>query len=393
MEGPPDRTGSENRSLSVVSAISSHDEPMSLFTDHPRARWAAPAAAVAVVGATTLISNYTASAGSSLPQRSAAQLLVDVQRAQLAYVSGTVVQSSDLGLPDLSGLGARGGGSSSLGSTITGTHTWRVWYGGEKQQRLALVGSLGESDVIRNGTDLWIWSSQEKTAVHHTLPAHDAAQGKTNPSPRMTDLPKTPEEAAQRALAALQPSTAVTTSGAAVVAGRDAYQLVLTPRDTSSLVASVRISIDAEKHIPLRVQAYSTKLANPAFEVGFTSISFDRPDARQFDFNPPPGTKVTESGALAGDKTRPDAAHPAKPKVVGTGWGAVAVGTLPADATTGQGSEQAQGLLRALPKVSGSWGSGRLLSGTLFSAVLTDDGRFAVGAVAPERLYAALAAR
>ena len=276
---------------------------------------------------------------------------------------------------------------------ITGTHTWRVWYGGEKQQRLALVGSLGESDVIRNGTDLWIWSSQEKTAVHHTLPAHGAAEGKTNPSPRMTDLPKTPEEAAQRALAALQPSTEVTTSGAAVVAGRDAYQLVLTPRDKSSLVASVRISIDAEKHIPLRVQAYSTKLANPAFEVGFTSISFDRPDARQFDFNPPPGTKVTESGALTGDKTRPDAAHPAKPKVVGTGWGAVAVGTLPADATSGQGAEQAQGLLQALPKVSGSWGSGRLLSGTLFSAVLTDDGRFAVGAVAPERLYAALAAR
>ena len=101
---------------------------MSLFTDHPLARWAAPAAAVAVVGATTLISNYTASAGSSLPQRSAAQLLVDVQRAQLAYVSGTVVQSSDLGLPDLSSLGGRGGGSSSLGSTITGTHTWRVWY-------------------------------------------------------------------------------------------------------------------------------------------------------------------------------------------------------------------------------------------------------------------------
>ena len=64
MEWPRDRTGSENRSLSVVSAISSHDEPMSLFTDHPRARWAAPAAAVAVVGATTLISNYTARAGS-----------------------------------------------------------------------------------------------------------------------------------------------------------------------------------------------------------------------------------------------------------------------------------------------------------------------------------------
>ena len=217
-----------------------------------------------------------------------------MQRAQLGYLSGTVVQSADLGLPDLSGLGGPGGrGSASLESAITGTHTWRVWYGGPDQQRLALVGQLGESDVIRNGTDLWLWSSEEKTAVHYALTAHDAAAKQPNPAPSLTDLPKTPEEAAKRALAALDPTTEVTTSGTAVVAGREAYELVLKPRDTASLVASVRISVDAEKHLPLRVQVYSTRLSNPAFEVGFTSIDFAKPDARQFEFNPPPGTTVT----------------------------------------------------------------------------------------------------
>ncbi len=377
---------------------------MSLFTDHPRARWAAPAAAVAAVAAGTLITNLTASAGPSLPPRSAAQLLADVQRAQLAYVSGTVVQSADLGLPDLSALGGSQG-SSSLQSVVTGTHTWRVWYGGEQQQRLALVGSLGESDVVRNGRDLWLWSSDEKTATHYRLPehrAHDAQVGGTGPSPKATDLPKTPEEAAQRALAALDPTTEVTTSGSAVVAGRSAYELVLKPRNPASLVASVRISVDAERHIPLRVRAYSTKLANPAFEVGFTSIDFGRPDARQFTFNPPPGTKVTEGSVPAGkDKVAKDkAARPDRanaPTVVGKGWAAVAVGSLPPGALTsssssGSGDQQAQALLRNLPRVSGSWGSGRLLGGTLFSAVLTDDGRYAVGAVKPETLYAALTA-
>ena len=39
---------------------------------------------------------------------------------------------------------------------------------------------------------------------------------------------------------------------------------------------------------------------------------------------------------------------------------------------------------------TGDWGSGRLLAGTAFSVVLTDDGRMAVGAVAPEKLYEAL---
>jgi outer membrane lipoprotein-sorting protein len=381
---------------------------MSLFTDHPRARWAAPAAAVAAVAAGTLATNLTASADPSLPSRTAAQLLADVQRAQLAYVSGTVVQSADLGLPDLSALGGRQG-SSSLQSVVTGTHTWRVWYGGEQQQRLALVGSLGESDVIRNGRDLWLWSSDQKTAEHYRLPAksaHDAQAGGSS-SPRATDLPKTPEEAAQRALAALDPTTAVTTSGSSVVAGRSAYDLVLKPRDPASLVASVRISVDAERHIPLRVQAYSTKRANPAFEVGFTSIDFGRPDARQFAFNPPPGTKVTEHPVTAPDKgqgkeqgkdkVRPQGA----PTVVGKGWAAVAVGSLPPGALSsgssasgqrGQG-DQLQALLKNLPRVSGSWGSGRLMNGTLFSAVLTDDGRYAVGAVKPETLYAALKSR
>jgi len=47
-------------------------------------------------------------------------------------------------------------------------------------------------------------------------------------------------------------------------------------------------------------------------------------------------------------------------------------------------------VLAALPKVSGTWGSGRLLSSKAFSVVITDDGRIAAGAVAPETLYKAL---
>jgi hypothetical protein len=50
-------------------------------------------------------------------------------------------------------------------------------------------------------------------------------------------------------------------------------------------------------------------------------------------------------------------------------------------------------MLDALPTVHGSWGSGHLLRGSLFSALLTDDGRVAVGAVAPQALYSALRAR
>ncbi len=367
---------------------------MSLFTDHPRARWAVPATALVFIGGAAFVTSATATADSGLPPRTAAELLVDLQQAQLHGLSGTVVQTANLGLPQLPGVtGGQGssGTSTSLSSVLSGTHTWRVWTAGPTQSRLALVGSAGESDVIRNGPDLWLWSSNDKTAVHSTLPAQE-------PKPAVTpnDLPRTPEEAAQRALAAVDPTTEVTTSGTATVAGRPAYELVLKPRDTASRVAQVRLAIDGEQHVPLRVQVYSTKVVEPAVEVGFTSVDFSTPDARQFEFTPPEGTTVTDKGTLPGHKsgaaTNPAPAAGAEPKVVGSGWTAVAVATLPDDAKASLNEQPAAQLLASVPRVSGSWGSGRLVDGTLFSAVLTDDGRIAVGAVAPEKLYAALAA-
>lgn len=369
---------------------------MSLLTDHPRARWAVPATALALIGAAAFVTSGTATADTGLPPRTAAELLVDLQQAQLKGLSGTVVQTANLGLPQIPGMtGTQGssGASTSLSSVISGTHTWRVWSAGPTQSRLALVGSSGESDVIRNDADLWLWSSSDKSADHYTLPAQGA-----QPAPAVTpnDLPRTPEEAAQRALAAVDPSTEVTTSGTGSVAGRAVYDLVLKPRDTASRVAQVRIAIDGEQHVPLRVQVYSTEVVEPAVEVGFTAVDFSVPDARQFEFTPPEGTTVTDKGALPLHKPS-NATNPAPPagaehKVVGEGWTAVVVGTLPDDAKASLTQQPMAQMLASVPHVSGSWGSGRLVDGTLFSAVLTDDGRVAVGAVAPERLYDALAA-
>ncbi len=391
-----------------------HTGHMTYFGSRPWLRWTVPAVAVAAIGGATAAATLTADASTPLPPRTAAQLLVDVQQAKVAGMSGTVVQTSNLGLPDLPGAPSHsglGGAPSNLTSLVSGTHTLRVWYGGDQQVRIALLGSLGESDIIRNGRDLWIWSSQAKTATHLTLPAQSSA-----PDLPDTGAAMTPAEAAAKALAALDPTTEVTTEASATVAGRAAYGLVLTPRDSGTLVKSVRIDVDAETHIPLRVAVYSTKVSNPAFEVGFTRVDFSAPEARQFTFDPPPGTTVTTHAipdllgsfyakdmAKAGGQgigKAADAVNP--PKVTGTGWARVAVVSLPAmPQSSGSGSHdgasgstgQLESMLSVLPRVSGAWGSGRLFAGTLFSAVLTDDARLALGAVPPEQLYDALAAK
>jgi outer membrane lipoprotein-sorting protein len=361
-----------------------------------------PAAAVVAIGGITLAANQSASADPTLPHRSAAQLLSDVQQAKLSPISGTVVQTSNLGLPQIPGVSNDTGpaaGPATLASAISGTHTWRLWYASPQQARVAMLGNMGESDIIRSGRDLWVWSGADKKATHATLPAHT---DKATPTPSPTDLPKTPQEAADLALRALSPTTSVTTAGSAVVAGRDAYELVLAPKESTSLVRQVRVALDAKRHVPLRVQVYSTKTANPAFEVGFTAVDFAKPDASRFTFNPPPGTKVSESSLESGHQTptEPNGTSKAgqEPRVVGKGWTSVVVATLPKETATGDSRQQGQasqfeGMLKVLPPVSGSWGSGHLLQGTLFSALVTDDGRVAVGAVKPDALYAALAVK
>ena len=70
----------------------------------------------------------------------------------------------------------------------------------------------------------------------------------------------------------IDPTTKVTVDGTASVAGRSAYELVLAPRDTRSLVGDVRIAVDSKTSVPLRVQVHAAgATGRPAFETTFTS--------------------------------------------------------------------------------------------------------------------------
>ena len=361
---------------------------MRIFSSRPALRWLAPLAFVLAVSGTALVAT-SATAERKLPTRTAEQLLADVQQARVDGLSGTVIQRANLGIPEIPGADE----NSDLASLVSGTHTLRVRYSEPNKARLAVLGTYGETDVITNGTDLWIWNSREQAATHRTIDPGDRP-GELDRRPG--ELPRTPQEAAEQVLAALEPTTTVTTDSDVTVADRAAYELVLDPNDDASLIGQIRLAIDGETKMPLRVQIVNVN-ADLVFEVGYDSVSFTRPEDREFEFNAPPGTKVTEAGSLTPrtptDKERDQAraeAEEARPatKVVGSGWSTVAVKKV----GTPDGSEpnELQGFLNQLPRVSGDWGSGRLLAGTAFSAVLTDDGRLAVGAVRPEKLYQAL---
>jgi hypothetical protein len=254
---------------------------------------------------------------------------------------------------------------------------------------VALLGTLGESDIITNGRDMWIWSSKDNTAVHRTLPGPDPAAPPLNPAM----LPTTPQEAAAAVLAAIDPSTVVTTAGSARVAGRAAYELILAPRDNDSLISQVKVAIDAAESVPLRVQVFAVSASEPAIEIAFTQVSFARPGPEHFRFNPPPGAKVTEPSQVPA-KPEAEQAKPSgatSPAVIGRGWTAVLAARPGPQASGPSGGEILAGFTKQFPVVQGSWGSGRLLASRLFSVLVTDDGRVLVGAVTPQRLMRAAA--
>ena len=356
---------------------------MALLDSRPALRWFAPAALVLVVGGSSLVAT-NATADPKLPTVSAEQLLVDLQAPKVDGLSGTVRQEADLGLPTPPTSGH--GESTGFRSLLSGVHELRVWYAVPGKSRVAVTGAYGETDLITNGTDLWTWSSRTKAVTHATVPDHEDLA-----APAGADVPKTPQEAAAKVLAAVDPSTTVSVDSAVDVAGRAAYELVLRPRDTRSLLTEARIAVDGETRSPLRVQIFGRD-QRTVLDVGYTAVTFTRPEDSTFEFTPPPGSVVTE-------KTVPDHAasrgerdetqdQPEAVTTVGTGWTAVAVRKAP-EGVAAPG-EELQGMLDQLPTESGTWGSGRVLRGNAFSAVLTDDGRMAVGAVPPELLYQAL---
>jgi hypothetical protein len=214
----------------------------------------------------------------------------------------------------------------------------------------------------------------------------------------------TPQQLAEQALAAIDPSTVVTTDQARRVAGRDAYDLVLTPRDTTSRVGSVRIAIDSQHKIPLAVQVYARGTTSAAIDVSFTSIDFSVPADSEFAFTPPKTAIVKQqsldaitgsrdkSGTAGGSGTATSADDHGM-RIIGTGWTSVleVPGSGPIQSSPSSPAS-VQSILNALAPVSGTWGSGRLFDSKLVTALITDDGRIFIGMVEPSVLYAAAAA-
>ncbi|MGW0830729.1 LolA family protein [Streptomyces prunicolor] len=381
------------------------------------ARYIVPVTVVGVAAATIgLVPALADSGDPNLPKITAEQLINKIAKSDVQQLSGTVKISTDLGLPDLGGLessmlsGATKSGDDSsadptakLTELASGTHTLRVAADGPDKQKVSLLENAAEYSLIHNGKDVWGYDSESNEVFHGTTAA-DASKG--------DETRATPKGLTDEALKSVDDTTSVTVDGTEHVAGRDAYKLVIKPKQSGTTVGAISIAVDAKTGLPLKFTLTPASGGAAVVDVGFTQLSLSKPAASTFDFKTPKGAKVTtedspskatpDHSAPFGKDDKADKADEADkglakgaddPTVIGKGWNSIAVFEtggegVPTGSSAGGGD--LGGFLSSLgDQVKGSFGSGTVYSTRLVNALVTDDGKVYVGAVTKSALVKA----
>ncbi|MFF9811583.1 sigma-E factor regulatory protein RseB domain-containing protein [Streptomyces coeruleorubidus] len=218
-----------------------------------------------------------------LPKISAQELMAKMAESDAQKFSG-MVQFTGFGGQALHG-GGKGVGAAASPQSESKTETRQVAADGPEKQRVPIGGKT----LIHNGTDAWEYDSGSNIAVHHTVP-RDAPHDEGDPSFEELLRMSTPQGMTEQTLKAAGDASSATVGGTTKVAGRDAYQLVIKPKD--GYTDSIRVAVDAANGVPLKLTVTSKRGGPAPMSVGYTRVDFTKPAASTFA--PPKGAKIVE---------------------------------------------------------------------------------------------------
>lgn len=288
-------------------------------------RWAPALAVSAVIAVGTFAIPLQASAV-DLPDLTPQQVMLLMDK-KITGFSGTIVKTSDLGLPalEMSSMMSKDmvaemeekmpdgfeefipnlieqNAITQAVELISGTHKIRV-YASELGARIQVLDPMSQRDLIVNENEMWTYDAKNGSATTAKFEEKISAADKTKleaeakasfqeyAAKLQLDI-SNPEAVADYLMDMIGETTAVSVGKEHRIAGRSAYQLIAKPKAQNSLIESVYVSVDSETGMALDVKVYSKEQDAPAFQVGFESISFATPDASLFTFTPPVGTTV-----------------------------------------------------------------------------------------------------
>jgi outer membrane lipoprotein-sorting protein len=357
-----------------------------------------------------------------LPDMSAEELMIMMMDAQPTEFSGTILKTSNLGLPalELSSMVSEEDAErmrekmpeefadfapevieqnllTEAMELVTGEHRVRVFVG-ETGMRAQILDMMAQRDLIVSGNTVWTYDSREQVAMYAELDEEKLAEGKVEAEAEISayiaeiglDLTD-PQAVAEYLMSQVGDSSEVTVGTDHYHAGRTAYQLNVTPNSEVSLVDSIVVSVDSETGMPLALSVYSTEQAEPAMEVGYESISFGDQDESMFSFNPPAGTQIVDLKELEAQKEKVDLEmwmdmeemesleEKPEPVMIGEGWDTIVLMPAGDKALAEMGGELIQSLMTPVA-------GGMLFSTPLMNVFMTDSGDVYAGAVSVQHL-------
>ena len=295
-------------------------------------RWA-PALAVSTVIAAGSFAIPLQASAVDLPDLTPTQVMLLMDK-EIKGFSGTIVKTSDLGLPALEMSSMMNedmvkemeekmpagfedfipnlieqNAITQAVELISGTHKIRV-YASEVGMRVQVLDRMSQRDLIVNKDEMWAYDAKNATATNLKFAEYvsefDGNVSEADKTKLEADLKASlaeyaakaqldisnPEAVADYLMEMIGESTVISVGKEHRMAGRTAYQLIANPKAQNSLIESVVISVDSETGMALDVKVYSVEQETPAFQVGFESISFATPDASLFSFTAPAGTTI-----------------------------------------------------------------------------------------------------
>jgi outer membrane lipoprotein-sorting protein len=295
-------------------------------------RWVPAVVVSSVIAAGTITIPLQANAV-DLPDLTPQQVMLLMDK-EITGFSGTIVKTSDLGLPalEMSSMMSEDmvkemeekmpdgfeefipslieqNAITQAVELISGTHKIRV-YASEVGVRVQVLDPMSQRDLIVNKNEMWAYDAKNATATTAKFEDYvsefggavtdaDKAKLETELKASLEEYAaklqldiSSPEAVADYLMEMIGESTDVTVGKEHRIAGRSAYQLIAKPKAQNSLIESVFVSVDSETGMALDVKVYSVEQEAPAFQVGFESVSFETPDAALFNFTAPAGTKI-----------------------------------------------------------------------------------------------------
>ena len=287
-------------------------------------RWAPAALVATAITAGTIALPMQANAV-DLPDLTPQQVMM-LMEGEIQGFSGTIVKTSELGLPPLQMSSMMNedmikemeeklpegfedfvpslieqNALTQAVELIAGTHKIRV-YASTEGARVQVLDTMSQRDVVINKNEFWFYDSRKATAITGAIAPIDQAEvdaAQTEAQAKLQEYAaqiqldiSNPEAVANYLMEQIGDSTSITVGTDHRVAGRTAYQLIAQPNASNSLIEYVILSVDSETGMALDVKVYSKEQEAPAFHVGFESISFEVPNASMFSFTPPAGTII-----------------------------------------------------------------------------------------------------